>query len=181
MHSILFCRSGCFSFEYSREFIMDYSFNPLTVIIIPPHSFLFICSPAVAKWRESYTAAGWHGTTLTRWGCKWSPIKILTKQKTLFKMCNTFFGEASGKLNKCLSDRLLLLSPDDRSLLYSCVTVIVCSLHIETLKRIPVALWDYSAEQRSNVPSTGLLGAWPPTGHFGEVSLSMSNVFLLTS
>lgn len=41
---------------------------------------------------------------------------------------------------KCVPDRLLLLSPDDPSLLDSCVTVIVCSLHIETLKRVPVAL-----------------------------------------
>ncbi len=78
-----------------------------------------------------------------------------------------------------MSERPLLLSPDDPSLLASYVTVNACSLHTETLKRVPVALWNHSVEQRSNVPGAGLLGAWPSAGHTGEVSLSMSIQFFL--
>ncbi len=78
-----------------------------------------------------------------------------------------------------MSEQPLLLSPDDPSLLASYVTVNACSLRTETLKRVPVALWDYSAEQRSNVPGAGLLGAWPSAGHTGEVSLAMSIQFFL--
>ncbi len=74
----------------------------------------------------------------------------------------------------CMSEQPLLLSPDDPSLLASYVTVNACSLRTETLKRISVTLWDHSAEQRSNVPGAGLLGAWPSAGHTGEVSLAMS-------
>lgn len=80
-----------------------------------------------------------------------------------------------------MSDRPLLLSPDDPFLLASSITVNTCSVHTEALKRVPVALWDHSAEQRSNVPGAGLLGAWPSAGHTGEVSLSKSIQFFLVT